>query len=96
MIADGMLKPWRAAERMKPTTRQVHLLVARLREHVPQGLVSGRFAKPGNNRLDAVITDRALSIIRDRYADFGPTLTCEKLWEYHGIRLWPRKWSGSS
>ena len=31
--------------------------------------------------------DRALSIIRDRYVDFGPTLACEKLYECHGIRL---------
>jgi len=31
--------------------------------------------------------DRALSIIRDRYADFGPTLACEKLWECHDVRL---------
>ena len=31
--------------------------------------------------------DRARSIIRDRYADFGPTLACEKLYECHGIRL---------
>ncbi|MET3820760.1 hypothetical protein ACVK00_002353 [Burkholderia sp. PvR073] len=86
-VADGKLKPWRAAERLELTTRQVRRLVARLREHGPQGLVSGRYAKPSNNRLDAVIVDRALSIIRDRYADFGPTLACEKLWECHGIRL---------
>lgn len=85
-VADGKLKPWRAAERLELTTRQVRRLVARLREHGPQGLVSGRYAKPSNNRLDAVIVDRALSIIRDRYADFGPTLACEKLWECHGIR----------
>jgi hypothetical protein len=28
-----------------------------------------------------------LAIIRERYADFGPTLACEKLYECHGIRL---------
>ena len=28
-----------------------------------------------------------LAIIRERYADFGPTLACEKLRECHGIRL---------
>jgi hypothetical protein len=49
--------------------------------------VSRRRAKPSNNRLDAVTADRAISIIRDRYADFGPTLACEKLFECHGIRL---------
>ncbi len=80
-VADGRLKPWRAAERLELTTRQVRRLVARLRERGPQGLVSGRYAKPSNNRLDAIIVDRALSIIRERYADFGPTLACEKLRE---------------
>ncbi|KWB21237.1 ISNCY family transposase [Burkholderia ubonensis] len=86
-VADGKLKPWRAAERLELTTRQIRRLVARLREHGPAGLVSGHRSKPGNRRLDAGTADRALLIIRDRYADFGPTLACEKLWECHGIRL---------
>ncbi|VWD28248.1 integrase [Burkholderia lata] len=49
-VADGKLKPWRAAERLELTTRQVRRLVARLREHGPAGLVSGHRAKPGNRR----------------------------------------------
>ena len=32
-VADGKLKPWRAAERLELTTRQVRRLVARPREH---------------------------------------------------------------
>ena len=86
-VVDGRLKPWRAAERLGLTTRQIRRLVGRLREHGARGLVSGRRAKPSNNRLDALTADRALSIIRERYVDFGPTLACEKLWECHGIRL---------
>ncbi|CAB3805765.1 ISNCY family transposase ISBcen27 [Paraburkholderia fynbosensis] len=86
-VADGRLKPWRAAERLRLTTRQVRRLVGRLREHGPAGVVSRRRSKPSNNQLDAVTADRALSIIRERYADFGPTLACEKLYECHGIRL---------
>jgi hypothetical protein len=86
-VADGnKLKPWRAAERLRLTTRQICWLVARLREHGPTGL-SGHRSRPGNRRLDAGVADRALTIIRDRYADFGPTLACEKLYECHGIRL---------
>jgi len=37
--------------------------------------------------LPASSVDLALSIIRDRYPDFGPTLACEKLRERHGISL---------
>jgi hypothetical protein len=86
-VADGMLKPWRAAERLGLTTRQIRRLAARLREDGPGGLVSRRRAKPSNNRLDSAIANRALAIIRERYADFGPTLACEKLCECHGIHL---------
>lgn len=37
--------------------------------------------------LPASLTDQALNIIRERYADFGPTLAREKLAENHGIVL---------
>ncbi|MCA7938773.1 helix-turn-helix domain-containing protein [Burkholderia cepacia] len=47
-VADGKLKPWRAAKRLELTIRQVRRLVARLREHGPVGLVSGHRAKSGN------------------------------------------------
>ena len=86
-VLDGRLKPWRAAQRLELTTRQIRRLVARLREHGPEGLVSRKRSRPSNNRLDARTADRALSIVRERYADFGPTLACEKLRECHGIRL---------
>jgi transposase len=86
-VADGVLKPWRAAQRLGLTTRQIRRLVSRLREDGPVGLVSRRRAKPSNNRLDTATANRVLAIIRDRYADFGPTLACEKLDECHGIRL---------
>jgi transposase len=86
-VVDGRLKPLRAAERLGLTTRQIRRLVGRFREHGAQGLVSRQRAKPSNNRLDRVMAERALSIVRERYADFGPTLACEKLRECHGIRM---------
>ncbi|MBB2928616.1 transposase [Paraburkholderia silvatlantica] len=86
-VVDSGLKPGRAAERLGLTTRQIRRLVARLREHGPQGLASRKRSRPSNNRLDAATANRALSIIRERYADFGPTLACEKLAECHGIWL---------
>jgi hypothetical protein len=44
-------------------------------------LSQGEFAR----RLQ--IAQIALTIIRQRYADFGPTLACEKLRELHGVDL---------
>ena len=33
------------------------------------------------------LAELALELIRTRYADFGPTLACEKLEELHDLRL---------
>ncbi|MPW23995.1 ISNCY family transposase [Paraburkholderia sp. CNPSo 3157] len=86
-VTEGRLKPWRAAERLGLTTRQVRRLVARYRESGAPGLISRKRGMPGNRRLDGELAQRALAIVRERYADFGPTLACEKLRECHGIRL---------
>ncbi|WP_273908633.1 ISNCY family transposase, partial [Enterobacter bugandensis] len=43
--------------------------------------------QPGNRQLMPGLAERALRIIRERYADFGPTLACEKLAEIHGLYL---------
>jgi hypothetical protein len=86
-VTDGRLKPWRAAERLGLTTRQIRRLVTRYRDSGAAGLVSRKRGMPGNRRLDDDLAQRALAIVRERYADFGPTLACEKLRECHGIRL---------
>ncbi|ALP66473.1 ISNCY family transposase [Paraburkholderia caribensis] len=86
-IVEIGLKPGRAAERLGLTVRQVERLVTRYRERGPSGVASGRRGRPGNRKLDAGLAVRALTIVRERYADFGPTLAREKLEECHGIRL---------
>jgi hypothetical protein len=52
-----------------------------------QGIVSGRRGKPSNNRLDVLMVQQALDLIKEKYEDFGPTLAHEKLTEKHGLRL---------
>ncbi|KVL59073.1 hypothetical protein WT01_14525 [Burkholderia cepacia] len=47
-VADGKLKPWRAAERLELTTRQIRRPVARLREQGAAGWLSGHRVKSGN------------------------------------------------
>jgi transposase len=86
-VVDMGLKPGRAAERLGLTVRQVERLVARYRESGAAGLASRKRDRPGNRKLDEGLALRALTIIRERYADFGPTLACEKLRECHGLVL---------
>jgi transposase len=84
-IVDGNLKPMRAAERLQMTTRQIRRLVSRYRIEGAAGLVSRHRARPSNRQLAPGLANLALAIIRERYADFGPTLACEKLRECHGV-----------
>jgi hypothetical protein len=53
----------------------------------PVGLISKRFNRPSNNRLDEALADQVIKILRSTYADFGPTLATEKLRTKHGIEL---------
>ncbi|AUT70191.1 MULTISPECIES: ISNCY family transposase [Paraburkholderia] len=86
-VVEQGLKPGRAAERLGLTVRQVQRLVMRYRESGAAGLASRKRDGPGNRRLDEGLALRALTLIRERYADFGPTLACEKLRECHGLVL---------
>jgi hypothetical protein len=75
--------------------RQVFRLLSGFRRDGAASLLSRRRGKPGNNRLPAEVRDFAMSIVKERYADFGPTLAAEKLAEQHGCtvsRETLRKW----
>ena len=86
-VIDGELKPLKAGERLGLTTRQVRRLARRYAAEGPTGLRSKRFNRPSNNRLDDVVADQVIKILRSRYADFGLTLAAEKLRTKHGIDL---------
>lgn len=86
-IIEGRLKPAAAAQRLRLTTRQVHRLVLRYREDGPAGLTSRRRGQPSNRQLSPGLENRAISLIRRNYSDFGPTLAQEKLVECHGLKL---------
>jgi hypothetical protein len=86
-VVDGELKPLRAAERLGLTTHQVRRLARRYAAAGPVALISKRFSRPSNNRLDDAMADRVIKHLRSTYADFGPTLATEKLRTKHGIDL---------
>ncbi len=84
-VVDGLLKPGKAAERLELSRRQIERMVVRYRTEGAAGLISKRNGRPSNNQLPEGVMHHSLGLIRDRYADFGPTLACEKLRECHGV-----------
>jgi len=64
--------------------RQVFRLLRDLKQDGATSLLSKRRGKASNHRLPAEVRALALSLIRERYSDFGPTFAAEKLAELHG------------
>jgi transposase len=87
LVIDGNVKASTAAQRLQLTKRQVNRLVQRYRQDGAAGLISRQRGQPGHHHLLPELRTVALMIIRERYADFGPTLACEKLRELHGIEV---------
>src|SRR3979411_137454 len=76
-----------AATRIGLCPRQVLRLAKAFRHRGPAALASRRRGKPSNRSYPGVLRTEVTGIIRECYADFGPTLAGEKLAELHGIRL---------
>jgi len=52
-----------------------------------KGLISKRRGQPSPNKLPDEILSKAISIISEKYFDFGPTFACEKLRKKHNIKM---------
>jgi len=76
-----------AAAALGLSRRQIFRLLRTFRSTGPHGLASRRRGRPSNRRYPDDIRSLALSIVRERYADFGPTLAAEKLAEVHALSL---------
>src|SRR5690349_7727957 len=82
----GRITAARAAGLIGVDERQVFRLLKAYRASGAEGLVSRRRGRPSNRRHPDAVREAALAAIRERYADFGPTLAAEKLAEVHDLR----------
>src|SRR3984893_10324796 len=68
-----------AAERLKVSDRHVRRMLLRLRQCGDRSLVHGLRGRPSNRKLAVRFEQKILARLRQRYADFGPTLAAEHL-----------------
>ena len=68
-----------AAQRLQLTDRQVRRLLRRMHKSGDGALVHGLRGRPSNRRLAASLEQKILARVRQRYADFGPTLAAVHL-----------------
>ena len=78
-VKRGELSVVAAAELMGLSVRQGRRVWKRFVASGDAGLVHALRGRPSNRRLSQATRDRVVKRHQERYADFGPTLACEKL-----------------
>ena len=94
-VVDGGMTMVSASHVLDLSTRQVRRLLERMRTGGAASIRHKAIDRPSNNRISDGVRDYAVAIVRERYADFGPTLAAEKLAERDGLtvsRETLRKW----
>jgi transposase len=86
-VLDGSTSVGSAASLLALSTRQVQRLKAKFTEEGASALHHRARGRPSNNRIRDGVRDYAVTLIRENYADFGPTLAAEKLAERHALKV---------
>jgi hypothetical protein len=68
-----------AARRLKVTDRHVRRLLLSVQERGDAAVIHRLRGQPSNRKLAAALEQKILARVRQRYADFGPTLAAEHL-----------------
>src|SRR5712672_2278473 len=86
-VQSGRLRVIDAAVLIGLRRRHVFRLLRGLKQDGATSLLSKRRGRPSNHPLPDEVRTLALSIVRERYCDFGPSLAAEKLAEHHGCSV---------
>jgi hypothetical protein len=84
-----------AAELLHLSDRQVRNLITCYIRNGAKGLTSKQRGKPSNRAFSPKLKSNVMALIREKYPDFSPTFACEKLLQYHDIKISKetlRKW----
>lgn len=81
------IKQKHAARQLDLSVRQVQRILKKYKKEGVMALVHKNRGRTGNRAIPNQEKDKILSIIKQHYPDFGPTLASEKLQEIYGISL---------
>jgi transposase len=93
-VKRGELSVMAAAELMGVSLRQGRRVWKRFKAVGDAGVVHQLRGRASNRRLSQDVRERIVKLHQERYADFGPTLACEKLAEEHELTVSPNTLSG--
>lgn len=86
-VTQGAMTAVTAANVLGLSLGQVHRLLKEFQTEGPAAIRHKARGRRSNNRIDPAVRDFALALVKDNYADFGPTFAAEKLAEDHGLKV---------
>ncbi|TXH82475.1 MAG: ISNCY family transposase [Rhizobium sp.] len=86
-VVAGRMTTVSAAHVLDLSERQVRRLLERMRTGGAASIRHKAIGRVSNNRISDGVRDYAMTLVRERYTDFGPTLATEKLAERDGLRV---------
>lgn len=86
-VDDGRLTVENATNMLDLSRRQVFRLLKRFRLDGASAIRHKARGRRPNNHIHEAKRDYALSLIKERYADFGPSLAAEMLEQHHGFKV---------
>ena len=93
-VKRGELTVVEAAGLMALSLRQARRVCKRFGAEGDAGLVHRLRGRASNRRLVEEVRERVVKLHQEHYADFGPTLACEKLAEEHALAISPNTLAG--
>lgn len=86
-VVDGSMSGTTAASVLAVSPPHIRRMVKRFREDGAAAIRHGLRGRPSNNQIETGLRADVTHLVRQHYADFGPTLAAEKLLERHGHKV---------
>ena len=86
-VAQGRMTAVAASNVLGLSRHQVHRLLKRFQSEGAASIRHKARGRPSNCQIDPGLREYAISLVRDQFADFGPTLAAEMLDERHGLKV---------
>jgi hypothetical protein len=86
-VRDKLMTQIETAKLLNISDRHFRRLLKAYKEKGVVSLISKKRGRPGNHRLPQKLYQKVISLIKNKYSDFGPTLVSEKLYENHNIKI---------
>ena len=86
-ISQGRMTVTTAAKVLGLSRRQVHRLLRKFQSDGSASIRHKARGRASDNRIEPAVREFAVTLVREKYIDFGPTFAAEKLDEEHGLKV---------